>query len=172
MCSTLEYASRRFQGNGRQRNGTATITDASPKPRNSARVVCRPDGDGLFIDRGGNRLGDRAQLGRNRIAMPRFAQERLDPRLGAVVFRHIVFDEQPAEQDPDSDVGEGPEREQLAGRIDELVDRRVVGLKLFDDRADRLVNQRQPDLLRAGHCPRSVGAVSYTHLTLPTIYSV
>jgi hypothetical protein len=45
--------------------------------------------------------------------MPWIAEQRFDPGLGAVVLGHVVVHEQLAEQDPDSDVGERPEREDL-----------------------------------------------------------
>jgi len=85
------------------------------------------------------------------------AQERLDPRLGAVVGRHVALDEQAAEQDADANVGEGAEGEELARRVDEAADLLVLVLHLLDDRPDGLLDEREPDLLlRPGH-PGSVG---------------
>src|SRR5439155_392961 len=42
MCSRLEYASSRFQASGRQRKGTATASDASPKPMKTCRAAGAP----------------------------------------------------------------------------------------------------------------------------------
>src|SRR6185312_5392229 len=89
--------------------------------------------------------------------MLRVAQERLYPRLAAVVHRYVVLDEQTAEQDADANVRERAEREELSRRVDESADLLVLVLHLLDDRADRLVDEWKPDLLlRPGH-PGSVG---------------
>ena len=89
--------------------------------------------------------------------MRRVAQERVDPRLGAVVRRQVVVDEQPAEHDADADVGERPEREHPARRVDERGDLGFSCWICVDDRADRLVDERDPDLLLARHPARKYG---------------
>ena len=83
--------------------------------------------------------------------MLRVPQQRVDPALGAVVGREIVVEEQLAEREPAADVGEGPEGEDAVGRLDELRDVGVLVEDLLDDRADRLVDQRNPELVEVGH---------------------
>jgi hypothetical protein len=86
-----------------------------------------------------------------RLVVPRIAQERLDPRLVGVVRRPVLLEQQLAEQDADADVGERPEGEDAVRRRHEPVDLGILGLYLRDDVADGLVDERQPDLLRARH---------------------
>jgi hypothetical protein len=115
-----------------------------------ARVVVRADRLAVRIARvGGDLLRHRPELRDDRCPVPLLAEERLDPGLRAVVGRHVGVDEQLAEEDADADLGEGPEREDPLRARDERVDLGVLALQLRDDRADRLVDQRDPDVF--GH---------------------
>ena len=83
-------------------------------------------------------------------------QQRLDPGLGAVVARHVLVDQQLAEQDPHPDVRERPEGQDPARPGHERVDVGVLRLQLLDDRADRLVDERDPDGFLVGTSEGSV----------------
>ncbi len=121
-----------------------------------AGLVVRPDRLVLRIARiRGDLLRDDTQLVHHRLPVTLVAEQRVDPRLRPVVLGHVVVDEQLTEQDADADVGEGPKREDLVRARDERVDVGVLRLKLVDDRADRLVDQRDPDLFALAH-PGSV----------------
>ena len=63
-----------------------------------------------------------------------------------------MLDEQLAELHPDADVGERPEREQAPRRADEPVDLGSSAWTLRDDAADRLVDERKPDLVVGPSC--------------------
>ena len=78
-------------------------------------------------------------------------EQQVDPGFGAVVGLDVVLEQQLAEDEPDPDVSEGPEREQSLRRVDEHSDLGVIGLNLRHDRPDRLVDERDPDLLRLSH---------------------
>ena len=99
----------------------------------------------------GDLLGDRAHLVHDLLAMLRVEQQLLRPRGRVVGGLDFVLDEQATEQDPHPDVGEGSEGQQLARRVDERLDLRVLALDVPDDRADRLVDERDPDLFVIGH---------------------
>ena len=86
----------------------------------------------------------------------RVTQENVDPRLGSVVRRHVVVEQQLAEQDADADIREGPKREESVRRVDEPVDLGVFRLDLSHERPDRLIDQRKPDLLEVGHRHRII----------------
>src|SRR2546421_9872304 len=101
----------------------------------------------------GDLLRHLPHLVRERVVMRRVLQERLDPALRAVVVRHVVIEEQLAEEQTAANVGEGPEREYATRRLDELRDLGVLVDDLLDDRADRLVDQRDPKLVVLGHRP-------------------
>ena len=66
----------------------------------------------------------------------------------------ILFNEQAAEEDADTDVRERAEGEDAPRGVDERADLRVALLDLPDDRADRLVDERDPDFVRRGHAER------------------
>lgn len=100
--------------------------------------------------------GDAAELTDDGGPMLRVAKQHLHPGLRPVVRRHVVVDEQLAEQDADSDVRERAEREELSRRLDEPLDLGVFRLELLDDRADRFVYEREPDLFGRSHAA-SVG---------------
>src|SRR5918994_1565350 len=101
----------------------------------------------LMLALGSDLLGHRAQLLQQLGAHLGLAGELLDPGLGSVAGRVVTLDEQPAEDDTHPDVTEGSEREQLLGRVDEPADVLVLALEPSDDLADRLVHERDPDLL-------------------------
>src|SRR3954453_15610457 len=105
-----------------QRGSTPTAPSSSPG--NSAELLTRelPEAPPRLVVRAhlllvgvpricGLLLGDPAQLTHDGVAVPGLAQERIDPRLGAVIVRDVVLDEQLAEQDPHPDVGERADRE-------------------------------------------------------------
>jgi hypothetical protein len=62
-----------------------------------------------------------------------------------------VLHQQLAESEPDPDVGERLERQQAARPRDEGGELGVARDDLVDDRADRLVDEREPELIRRGH---------------------
>ena len=86
----------------------------------------------------------------------RVVQQRLDPALVRVLGRPFLLEQQLAEQDADADVRERAEREDTVRRTHEPVDFRVLRLEPRDDVADRLVDERKPDLLGARH-PHRIG---------------
>ena len=48
----------------------------------------------------------------------------------------------------------------------------LVAVMLSAQTTDKKVNQVTPRLFKYANTPKSMASVSYTHLTLPTIYSV
>ena len=100
---------------------------------------------------GGDLVGHRPHRPDDLLAVRGLAQEELDPGVGPVVRRHIVLHEQLAEGEPDADVGERLEREQAARPRDEGGELGVGRDDLVDDGADRLVDEREPELIRRGH---------------------
>src|SRR5207245_7330738 len=80
--------------------------------------------------------------------------------LGSVVGREVVVEQELAEHETDADVRERAKREDAMRRADQPVDLRVVLLDLLHDAPDRLVDEREPDLLGAGHQHRIVRAQS------------
>src|SRR5205085_1659312 len=140
----------------RERGGSAQLL-AREVAEAGASIVVRPERFVFGVAWiGGELLRYRAQLPNDGGLVAVLAEERLDPRLGAVVGRHVAVDEEPAEDDADADVGERPEGERAACAGDELVDVRVLGLELLDDRPDRLVDERDPDVLGRAHVSGSV----------------
>lgn len=111
-------------------------------------------------------VGDGAHLGGETLAVSRVGEQRVDPRRGTVVRREVVLEQELAEHDADADVGEGAKREHAVGRRDEHVDVGLLALQAFDDRADRLVDERNPDLFEVSHAregyayPRAVDALA------------
>jgi len=85
------------------------------------------------------------------LAVTGFAEERLDPALRAVPVRDVVVEEKLAEHDSRADVGERLEGEDPVRRLDLGREGGVVANDAVDDLADRLVNEREPDLLGVGH---------------------
>ena len=77
----------------------------------------------------------------------RLLEERVDPVLRAVVVGHVVVEEQLPEHEPAADVGEGAEGEDAVRRLDELPDLGALVDDRLDDRADRLVDERDPELV-------------------------
>src|SRR4051794_26468917 len=96
-------------------------------------------------------LGHRPHLLTDARVVRRVAEQRLNPRLRPVVLREVVVDEQPPEQHADADVGERLEGEDAPRRRDKARDLGVLLLNAGDDRADRLVDQRDPDLFVVRH---------------------
>ena len=103
---------------------------------------------------GGDLLRDGPHLAVQRIVVLRVTQQRLHPGLVRIFGSELLLEEQLAEQDPDTDVREGAERKDPMRRTDETVDLRILGLEPRDDVADRLVDERKPDLLGARHSHR------------------
>jgi hypothetical protein len=68
-----------------------------------------------------------------------------------------MVEQELTEQNSDANVGERPKGKDSVWRADEPVDVRVALLDLADNRADRLVDERQPDLIELGHANRIVG---------------
>ena len=135
---------------------------------------------------GRTRGSGRARPGRGRAARPRRSagrprspRRRPAPRarsrrgsgargaarstVGAVVGRDVVVDEQLAELHADADVRERPERENAARRPDETLDLGIGGLDLRDDAADRLVDERKPDLVVLAHGSGRIRAAPARH---------
>src|SRR5581483_4898137 len=99
-------------------------------------------------------LRDGADLRSERLGMLRVAEKRLDPALRAVVRGHVVCEEELPEQDAAADVRERAEREDAPRRLDELLQLGIAVDDRLDDRADRLVDERNPQLLvLVGHRP-------------------
>src|SRR5207253_9997064 len=90
----------------------------------------------------------------------RVTEERLHPGLGPVVGRKVVVEQELTEDEADPDVCERAKREDAMRRADEPVDLRIVLLDLPHDAPDRLVDEREPDLLGAGHRHRIVWSQS------------
>ena len=114
---------------------------AEPLPR----LLVGPDRDPLGPGLARHLLGHAADGGGDRRSVARLAQERLDPAFRQLGLGHLVLDQQLAEEQPDPDVGEGLEGEDHARRVDELGDLRIGDGDLVDDRADRLVDERDPE---------------------------
>src|SRR5258707_1302035 len=100
---------------------------------------------------GGDFFCNGTKLVHDGLLVPWIAEQRLDPGLRPVVLRYVVVHEELPEQDPDPDVGERPKREDSVRRRDELVDLGVRRLQGADDRADRLVDQWDPELFLLTH---------------------
>src|SRR5207249_3921867 len=121
-------------------------------PEAVACGVIRPERLVVRVFRvGRDLLGDRTHLAGQRGVMLRSPEQRLNPAFGAVVLRHVVVEQQLAQHEPAPDVGERPEREEPARRLDEPSDLRILLLELPDDRADRFVDQRDPELVAVRH---------------------
>src|SRR5436190_12814256 len=124
-------------------------------PEALARSVVRTERlVGCVLRVGGDLLRDGAYLAVQRVVMLWIAEQGFDPRLVRVVGRALLFEEQLAEQEPDADVRERPERQDAVRRADELLDLGVLGLDLRDDVAARLADQGQPDFLSTRHTQR------------------
>ena len=91
-------------------------------------------------------LGYRADLRCDLGAVLGIPEQRLDPGLGPVVGLDLVLHQQPSEHDAHPDVGEGPKGEDLLGRVDQLVQARLLRLDLADEGLDRPVDERHPEL--------------------------
>src|SRR5581483_3301530 len=96
-------------------------------------------------------LGHLPHLCRQGLVMLRVLEQCVDPALRAVVGGHVVVEEQLAELQSTADVGERPEGEDPVRRLDEPRDIGILVDDLLDDRADRLVDERDPELLGASH---------------------
>jgi trehalose 6-phosphate phosphatase len=96
------------------------------------------------------------------VAMLGDLEQLLDPVLGPFGGLEIVLDEQLTEQEPDPDVGESPEGEQPARRGHEPIKLGVFRLDLGHDTADRLVDERDPELLGPRHGAKSKFLRSYS----------
>ena len=112
-------------------------------------------------------LRDGAHLFGDRLVVSGILEQNVDPALRTVVRREIVVEQELPQHEADSDIGERAKREDAPWRTDQTLDLRVLLLDLLDDRADRLVDQREPDLLELGHarslrvivCRRILGRV-------------
>ena len=91
------------------------------------------------------------------LAVCRVGEQRVDPVLGAVVGIEVALHEQLAEEDADADVRERPEGEEPVRRADEPAELRVLVLDARDDAADRLVDERDPEVLRPRQARRVYG---------------
>src|SRR5439155_17078038 len=81
-------------------------------PEPLARFVVRAERLVVRVLRiGGDLLCEGAHLSHERVVVRRVLQQRVDPRLTAVVRRQIVVEEQLAEQQSDTDVRERAEGE-------------------------------------------------------------
>src|SRR5205085_3581386 len=110
-----------------------------------AGLVVRPERLVVGVLRVGcDLLGDRADLAGQRRVVLGALEQGVDPALRTVVVRYIVVEEKLAEQEAGPDVGERPEGEDPVRRLDEPRDLRVLVLDLLHDRADRLVEGRNP----------------------------
>src|SRR5437868_900908 len=115
-----------------------------------ARSLVRPQRR-IVGDVPGNLFGDRPDFLDDARLVLGVVEQLVDPRFGAVVGLDVVLQQQLAEDETDPDVREGPEREQPLRRVDERVDLGMICLDLRDNRADRLVDERDPDFLRPSH---------------------
>src|SRR5579862_2253977 len=107
--------------------------------RVSGDLLC--DGSHLLLDRG---------------TVLRLVQQCVNPvlgtvRTGAVPTRDVVVEEQLPEQDPGADVGERLEREDAVRRLDAGGEDGVVAKDALDDLPDRLVDERDPDVVQFSH---------------------
>src|SRR5581483_8271954 len=96
-------------------------------------------------------LGDRPHLALDARAMLGVPEQRGDPVLRRL---EILLDEEATEEDADADVGEGAECEEAPRGRDECADLRIALLELADDRANRLVDERDPEVVRRSHADR------------------
>jgi hypothetical protein len=100
---------------------------------------------------GGDLIRHRAHLELDRVAVGRVAEQRIDPALRAVPGGDIVVEQQLAEQDSGTDVGERPEGEDPVRRLDLGRKRGIVLDDAIDDAADRLVHKGDPEVIEIGH---------------------
>ena len=100
---------------------------------------------------GGDLLRDRSHLLFDRGAVPRVAQQGIDPTLRPVPAGDVVVEQQLAEQDPRADVGERLEGEDAVRRLDARREDGVVAEDALDDLPDRLVDEGDPDFVKLGH---------------------
>ena len=98
---------------------------------------------------GGDVTRHRADLVLDRLPVRRVGQELVDPGAGALV-RHVVVDEQRAEQDPGAHVGESAKGELPARRVDQRGDLGIFRLQAGDELPDGLVDERKPEIF-LGH---------------------
>jgi trehalose 6-phosphate phosphatase len=142
-------------------------------PREGAEAVAcalvRHDGLVVCVPRiRGDLLRHRPYLALDRVAVGRVAEERLDPALGAVPVGNVVVEQELAEQDPGADVRKGPEGEDPVRRLDARREGGVVSHDAVDDAADRLVHERDPELIEFGHDRiMPAGEVAYARVAGP-----
>jgi hypothetical protein len=125
-------------------------------PREGAEAVSRAvvRRNGLVVGVlpiGGDLLRDRPHLALDCVAMGGIAQQSVDPGLGAVPVGDVMVEEQLAEQKAGADIGERLEGEDPVRRLHASRQRRVVAQDAVDDAADRLVDQRDPELAEFCH---------------------
>src|ERR671925_398787 len=133
---------------------------ASERAEALSRGLVRPERLVLVVARvGGDLLADRPHLLRERLAVRLVAEQCFHPGLAAVVGRDLVLEEELPQHEPDADVGERAEREQPARRRDEPLELGVLRLQPRHDAADRLVDERKPNVFGARHSPQSLGAL-------------
>jgi len=100
---------------------------------------------------GGDLLGHGKHLAAERGVMGGVTEKSFDPALGAVVGGNVVVEEQLAEQQSTADVRERAEGEDPVRRLDQGGNLRVLALNLPDDRAERLVDERDPEVVEICH---------------------
>ena len=156
-CSAAETASSTRGTAARRRAARRSRTnrgrDAPARRRGSGRAYRRP---GRWALR--RRTADRRRspprppdLTLDRGAMRGVTQQRVDPALRAVPVGDVVVEEQLAEQDPRADVGERLEGEDPVRRLDRGSERRIRLQDAVDDAADRLVYERDPEVVEIWH---------------------
>src|SRR5262249_56115926 len=111
---------------------------------------------------GGDLVGNRPHLGADGRAVGWVPHQLVDPGPVALALLQVVFDEQLSEEHADADVREGAKRQQAARGVDERTDLGIVLLYLLDDAADRLVAQRDPDVLAGHHHGENTANAAHT----------
>jgi hypothetical protein len=100
---------------------------------------------------GGDLLRHGTHLAFDRGSVSGIAEQGVDPALGAIPVGDVVVEQELAEQEAGADVGKRPEGEDPVRRFDEGRERGVVPNYASDDPADRLIDQRDPELVEISH---------------------
>ena len=144
---------RRPQAEGRLGAGASRLGRVQPAGEGAeafARSLVGPERGVVGELRvGGDVTRDRADLVLDRLSVRRVGQELVDPGARALV-RHVVIDEQRAEQDPGPHVGESAKGELPARRVDQRGDLGILRLQAGDELPDGLVDERKPEIF-LGH---------------------
>jgi zinc transport system permease protein len=99
----------------------------------------------------GNLLGDGANLLCEDVVIFAPPEQFVRPLLGSVVRRQIVLEQELAKRDADADVREGSKGEQPSRGVHHPVDVGALALELVHDHADRLVDERDPQIFEIRH---------------------